>query len=120
MMAALRLLLGLGCLALGCMASGSLYAAGEGGACSGDLMLLVVIAATISSGWFGLCRVLLRSGVQSFVLGAFGSYVLMVLALLVLSWARGELAQTQMWLPIIILFGVPFMAPVVLMSGLAT
>ncbi len=102
------------------MASGSLYAAADGsGDLSMDLQLTMGISATLSFGCFGLFRILLPSEAHRLVLGAVGSYLLLLVALLVISWARGELAQTQMWLPIIILIGVPYMAPLVMLSGLA-
>ena len=120
MIRVLRVILGMGCLVAGVVASGSLYAAADGSAdVSTGLQMTMDISAALSFGCFGLFRVLLPSEAHRLVLGTVGSYLLLLATLLVVSWLQGELAQTQMWLPIIILFGIPYLAPLVLLSGLA-
>jgi hypothetical protein len=120
MMIVLRGILGLGCLIGGVLASASLYTASSGdGAYSPDLLGMMGISAALSFGSFALCRRLLPYHSHALVLGSVGSYLLLLAALLIASNMRGELPQTVMWLPIIILVGIPYMAPLVALSGLA-
>jgi len=99
-----------------------LYAEGkDGNLLNASLMLAMLFAASVSFLVFALCRYIFPTSLLlQQVIGWSGSYVSFLLLAILVSAMQGNLPETIMWLPIIVLFGIPFMAPLIGMSWLAT
>ena len=67
--------------------------------------LLACIVVTAISFW------ILKNPIARVALSLFGSYGVYILILVIGSAITGDLAETMMWFPIILLFGIPNMLP---------
>ncbi len=114
-------ILGVLCVIAGTIPPYLMYAKSEDGNLRNPaLFATILVAASISLAVFGVCRLLFTTALKRLFIGAIASYVALLLFLLVAARITGDLAETTMWMPIILLFGIPFMAPLVGMSWLGS
>lgn len=93
-----------------------LYSSGEGRLLPVYLYLILLTAAASSCAIFVILfrsRIAFRSAVM---LGVPLSYAIFVAAVLSTAGFSGNLPETLMWLPVMVLFGVPVMLPLVLLA----
>ena len=101
-------------LLIGTLFPYSLYTLSEGKGNSIELYLIIFIVAIISFVAFLISHVITSIKILQFIIGTTLSYFFMGIALLIATKITGDYDETIMWFPIIILFGVPYMAPLVL------
>lgn len=77
---------------------------------------MILVAAVTSFLLFVASRNLAFTARRGFFAGAIASYVSFFVLITVGAALHGQLAETLMWTPVILLFGIPFMAPLVVMS----
>lgn len=117
----IKRIVGLICVLAGTLPPHVMYARSEdGNLWNLQLFAMMLAAATISFGTFAVCRLFLDGTVKRLAVGAIASYAAILMFLLVASRITGDLAETMMWMPVILLFGIPFMAPLVAMSGVGS
>lgn len=88
---------------------------------SGPLQLWMMIVAAIASFTvFAVCRWLFSTGTKHRLFGVILSYVVLTVLYLVVGAIEGNLDESIMWLPIALMFGVPFMAPLIFMAWLGS
>ena len=81
---------------------------------------MMLIAAVISFIAFSTTRYIFKSNIKRIIAGIIASYVAMLLILVVVSSIAGEIAETLMWMPIILMFGAVYMAPLIGISLLGS
>ena len=114
-------MLGLLCVLGGTLPSYVIYAKSkDGNLWNPGLFEMMVVAAITSFLIFAVCRHLLSTAKKRLIAGVIGSYAAFLVVLTVGAGLHGQLAETLMWMPVILLFGIPFMAPLVGMSWLGT
>lgn len=117
----IKRILGLICVLAGTLPPYVMYARSEdGNLWNPSLFFMMITAAITSFGAFAVCRFVLDGTVKRLVAGTIVSYAAILIILLAAAGVTGDLAETMMWMPIILLFGIPFMAPLVTMSGLGS
>lgn len=117
----MKKILGLLCILIGTLPPHVWYArSGSGNLWDLKLYLAILVAAITSFLSFAICRLLLRIPLVRFVAGAIGSYFAMWILIFIISCFTGDSAELKMWWPIFMIFGIPYMAPLVVMSGLGS
>ena len=117
----MKRILGLLCVLAGTLPSHVMYARSEDGNLWNLQLFVMMLAAAITSFVaFAVCRLLVDGTVKRLVVGAIASYAAILALLLVAAGVTGDVAETLMWMPVIILFGIPFLAPLVGMSALGS
>ena len=84
------------------------------------LLVMMLIAAVISFIAFSTTRYIFKSNIKRIIAGIIASYAAMLLILVVASSIAGEIAETLMWMPIILMFGAVYMAPLIGISLLGS
>ena len=98
-----------------------MYAKSEDGNIWNVSLFAMMLAAAIASFvTFVACRIMLTTKGKRLFIGVIASYLVMLILLLVASGVTGDIAETMMWMPVILLFGIPYMAPLVGMSWLGS
>ncbi|HOU60098.1 MAG TPA: hypothetical protein PLS59_11715 [Kiritimatiellia bacterium] len=114
-------ILGLICVLAGTLLPHAMYAMSEdGNLWNLQLFVMMLIAAITSFTAFAACRFFLDGTIKRFIIGAIASYAAILILLLAAAGITGEFSEVIMWIPVILLFGVPFMAPLVIMSGVGS
>jgi hypothetical protein len=104
-----RIVLGILLLLAGTAVTHVLYAMNEdGNLWNGGLFVGVLLAAVVATAVFGACRRFLSSRWARIVTGVSITYCIWLAILLV-----GD-PESGMWLPVIVIFGIPFTAPVLI------
>jgi hypothetical protein len=105
---------------VGAFATYTLYSLGDAGSLqtSNDLILVIVGACVIALVVSWLCRLLAAKTVKHFMLSVAFSYVFYIASVLVFSAVQGAFAETLMWAPVMLLFGISFMFPATLCAWL--
>ena len=85
-----------------------------------DLFLNVVGAVAIVFLAFALARRLWRQTAWRILFGGMLSYAGLAILAAIGGAVHGQLAETLMWMPVILLFGIPVMTPLVILVGFAT
>jgi hypothetical protein len=80
----------------------------------------LLVAGFISFGVFSILHFKIESRILSAVLGCFGSYAALIAVVFMVSFVLGEVDETMMWFPVMLLFGIPFFASVIAMAYLAS
>ena len=113
-----RIALGILCIIAAAVPPYFLYAKSEDGNTSNPaLFFAMLIAALTSFAVFSITKKIPSFRAQ--LIAGFGGSYLALLGLVFLAAAiHGETADTFMWTPIILLFGIPYMAPLVGLSWL--
>lgn len=116
-----RPVLGLLCVVAGAIPPHVMYAMSEDGNLFNPVLFgLMAVAAVTAFFVFAVSRRLSSSSVGQFAVGVLGCYA-SFLALLVIALAlTGEAAEALMWMPVTVFFGIPFMAPLVVMAWLGS
>ena len=83
------------------------------------LFLAMLIASVTCFAVFSLTKKL-PSFMPQLIAGIIGSYIALIGLVFFRAAIIGEIAETIMWSPIIVLFGIPFMAPLVGLSWLGS
>jgi hypothetical protein len=83
------------------------------------LFLAMLIASVTCFAVFSLTKKL-PSFMSQLIAGIIGSYIALIGLVFFRAAIIGEIAETIMWSPIIVLFGIPFMAPLVGLSWLSS
>lgn len=110
--------MGLACVFLGAVPSHVAYVSSNDGNLW-DLWHFSVIlgAALVCFIVFSVCRLIRGIGKgMRLLLGTVINYALLLLGLFAMAWIDGVIYEIGMWLPVIVIFGIPFFAPTVLMS----
>ena len=109
-----KVALGLTCTLAGVTATYLLYAMNEDGDFfAPGLMVMLLVAAAAAFGVFTFCKRRVQAPKKQFALGCLGCYACFAALLLGGSVVAGNFPETFMWLPVIVLFGVPFALPLV-------
>jgi hypothetical protein len=117
----MRRTLGLLCVIAGTLPSHVLYATSkDGDLWNLQLFTTVLVAAITSFVVFAGCRLLPGGTANRLVVGAIASYAAILALLLVWVGVSGEMDETLMWMPVILLVGIPYLAPLVGMSALGS
>lgn len=115
-----RIIAGLLCVIAAAVPSYLLYAKHEDGNMRNPgLFLMMLIASVISFAIFSLAKKL-PSLITQLIAGIFGSYIAIFGLFFLLAAIKGTEAEFIMWSPIIIIFGIPWLAPLVAMSWLSS
>ena len=83
------------------------------------LFRAMLIASVTCFAVFSLTKKL-PSFMSQLIAGIIGSYIALIGLVFFRAAIIGEIAETIMWSPIIVLFGIPFMAPLVGLSWLSS
>ena len=98
-----------------------MYAKSEDGNIWNFSLFAMMLAAAIASFVaFVACRIMFGTKGKRLFIGVIASYLVMLILLVAASSVTGDIAETIMWMPIIFLFGIPYMAPLVGMSWLGS
>ena len=116
----IRIILGLALIIAAALPSHIFYTRMNHGNFKDPTLFMTMLAAAATSFAVFSCSKLIPSYRAQLISGILGSYCAFLG--LVFLWAaiKGDFAETYMWTPIIILFGIPFMAPMVALSWLAS
>jgi hypothetical protein len=115
-----RITLGFLCIIAAAIPSHLLYATHEDGNLRNPgLFLAMFIASVTSFAVFSLTKKL-PSFTSQLIAGILGSYLAFLGLVFLIAAITGDTAETIMWTPIIVLFGIPFMAPLVGLSWLSS
>jgi hypothetical protein len=116
-----KIISGLICIPLAAIPPHVMYAMSEDGNLWNNtlfsMMLLAAIASFVS---FSASRYIFDSSKKRIVVGIIISYGAMLVLLIFFSYLKGDLPETIMWMPIIIIFGVLYMSPLLGLSFLAS
>jgi hypothetical protein len=117
-----RIILGSICVVAGTLSSQWMYAAssGSGEFLDPNLSKMMAVAAGVVFLVFAASRWLFQSLAAHLILGCLGSYGSLLALVLVVSAGQGGLEETRMWMPVILIIGIPYMAPLVGMTWLGT
>ena len=116
----MRILIGLLCVPAGMVLPCALYTLGKGRTSPHPALLAgMAVAAATSFLVFTACRAL-PPGARRGVIGAAASYGAFLVLLSAAASAQGTMAETLMWMPVIVLVGIPYMAPLVAMTWLGS
>ena len=116
-----KTVLGLVCVVAGIILPYLMYAeSGNGNIINPVLFIMMVIAGGISFLIFAICRWSFSSLLTQVLIGTTGCYTSFILLIVIVSAIRDELPETVMWMPIMLLFGIPYMAPLVGMTCLGS
>ncbi len=117
----LRILIGVMCSVIGTVPAYVFYSVTNPS--SNDQSTLIIgmlVADLICLSMFIASRYMFKNIFAQAVSAMMGTYTLLTLAVIIRSVAQDELAETLMWLPIIMLFGFPAMFPLVVMTWIGT
>jgi hypothetical protein len=115
-----RITLGFLCIIAAAIPSYLLYAKHEDGNLRNPgLFLAMFIASVTSFAVFSITKKL-PSFTSQLIAGIMGSYLVFFGLVFAIAIITGATAETIMWSPIIVLFGIPFMAPLVGLSWLSS
>ena len=106
---------------VGAAASYFLYASMKGageGPWDARLLAVMSVATCVAFAAFSIFRFAFRHLAVQLTLGALASYLVFFSAPLVSDLCTGNPGEALMWMPVIVLFGIPCMAPLVAMAGL--
>lgn len=105
------------CLCGGIYTTYAFYSLSETGDLgSYSVLILLTIAALVAVGVFAFMYKTLKNYTKAFFWGTGVVYLSYLLMLVVISAITGDLAAVLMWLPVIALFGIPYMLPLTVMS----
>jgi hypothetical protein len=121
MMKWMKIIIGLLCVIVGTLPTHVMYAMSEDrNLCNPSLFAMMLLAAVISFTTFAACRILFSAKGKRLLIGVIASYAAMFILLVVATGITGDIAETMMWMPIILLFGIPYMTPLIGMSWLGS
>ena len=113
--------IGLLCVVMGgAQAYANYMMTGNGEAWNPTVALLMTLATGASFVGFATSRKVIHSRLRHFIIGSVASYFWFLILLLIFSAAKGLLSVTVMRLPDFILYGLPYMAPLVVLVWLGT
>jgi hypothetical protein len=93
------------------------YSSGEGALLSPSFYFLLLAGSIICCAAFGMSFRFVSRGIAGFISGTIFSYLGLIGVVLASAGLSGSLAETLMWLAIMVLFGVPVMAPLIALSA---
>jgi len=115
-----RITLGLLCVIVAALPPYLLYATHEDGNLRNPRLYLAMLIASVTSfAVFSFAKKLPSFKIQ-IIAGIGGSYFAFFVLVLLVAAIMGEIAEFIMWSVIIVLFGIPFMAPLVGLSWLSS
>lgn len=120
-MKSIKVIAGILCVPLAALPPHVMYAMSEDGNLW-DIVLfsMMLLAAVVSFVCFAVSRYLFSTKGKRVIAGIFASYTAMLVLLVVSAVITSDLSETMMWMPVILIFGIPFMAPLIGISFLGS
>ena len=107
-------IIGVLCIIFAALPPHMMYAMSEdGNLWNIHLFSMMLIASVLSFAVFIASRFLFVSKSKWIIAGIFFSYSSILALLITVSAITGDLSETIMWMPVILMFGIPYMAPLV-------
>ena len=116
----IRKAMGLVCVIAAAVPPYVLYAKSEDGNMRNPGLFLAMLAAAVTSFVVASVTKRLPSFRAQLIAGIGGSYLALLGLLFFVAAIQGKVAETLMWTPVILLFGLPFMAPLVGLAWLGS